>query len=544
MPDVARNAPCPCGSNRRYKDCHGAIGSASPARFAAPAAAAAQPAPSTYRPSGVDWADLGRTEQEECGAMMERALGHQRAERFDEAAEAYTAVLAKAPRTHDALHMLGAIKLRRGELREARRLVEAAMRLRPAYAAIEHNLQLISDAERASNRLSLQRSPSVELCEAALPILVDLVLRAGDPEAAPQPSRPTGSPDAASTVHLIRGAQAGDVDPGWLVRRLAALLSPADLQLWATDNTRDAGIVGSSVRRIDAALALVPRGGCHVFVGIDVDCAEWVRQADAERVVVFCQPASPAKFLDQLRAIAWDGARRIDLVFPSQAMATRFGTGHAVLPPPVELRDNPPALNRAKGSARARLAGLRVGVVSGNGCSEPPADEAKFLKDVVASAGTLALYDAGLLRFSLGGEAAVSFHARRENGLEPFLDTLDCLLVCPQPWWREADGRELFTAMASGVPVLCPAASIYAEYIADGVDGFLYRSPEEATQQLVDLRRAPTRVPGLGWAARAKAAKLVDAAAMASTVRQWVTGDSAGAEPGGTESPRLRTITS
>ena len=25
MPDVARNAPCPCGSKRRYKDCHGAI---------------------------------------------------------------------------------------------------------------------------------------------------------------------------------------------------------------------------------------------------------------------------------------------------------------------------------------------------------------------------------------------------------------------------------------------------------------------------------------------------------------------------------------
>jgi hypothetical protein len=545
MPDVARNAPCPCGSNRRYKDCHGAIGGAPPASMFAPeAAAVAEPAPSTYRPSGVDWTALSEAEQEQCGALMERALEHQLAERFDEAAETYAAVLAKAPRTHDALHMLGAIKLRRGELREARRLIIAAMRLRPAYAVIEHNLQLIAEAERAAERLFVQRSPSVELCERALPILVDLVLRAGGLQAPLARPTATGSPEMPGPVHLIRGARASDVDPGWLTRRLATLLTPADLHLWTTDNARDTGIVGRGVRCIDAQLGYLPRGGCHVFVGIEGDCAHWVRQAEAERVVVICAPAPPADFLDQLRAIAWDGARPVDLVFPSQAMAARFGTGHAVLPPPVELRDDPPALTRDKDSARARLAGLRVGVVGRNWRGEPPAEEAKFLKEVVASAGTLALYDAGLLRFSLGGESAVSFHARKEAGLEPFLDTLDCLLVCPDPWWREGDGRELFTAMASGVPVLCPAASIYAEYIADGVDGLLYRSQEEAMQQLVNLRRAPARVAGIGLAARVKVAKLVDAAAMAGAVRQLVTGNPVPSEPGRAEPPRLKAITS
>jgi glycosyltransferase involved in cell wall biosynthesis len=148
------------------------------------------------------------------------------------------------------------------------------------------------------------------------------------------------------------------------------------------------------------------------------------------------------------------------------------------------------------------------------------------------------------LRFSLGGEPAVSFHARKDNGLEPFLDSLDCLLVCPDPWWREGDGRELFTAMASGIPALCPAASIYAEYIVDGVDGVLYHSTEEAVQRLVDLRRAPTRVAALGWAARAKVAKLVDNAAMVGTVRQLVTGNLVPYEPPSAEPRRLRAITS
>jgi hypothetical protein len=539
MPDTARNAPCPCGSNRRYKDCHGAIGGAPAPPSAAPDAVAAR-TPSTYRPSGADWAGLSEAEQDQCGAMMGRALEYQLAERLDEAAKAYATVLAKAPYTHDALHMLGTIKLRRGELQEARRLILAAMRQRPAYEAIERNLQMIHDAERYLARLPLQRRPSVELCERALPILIDLLRRTGEP----QRSTVTGSPDATAAVHLVRGAHGSDADPGWLARRLATLLAPADVHLWAVDNARDTGVVGRNVRRIDAELGLFPRGGCHIFVGIDVDCAEWVRRAEAQRVVVICQPAPPADFLDQLRALAWDGARALELVFPSRAMAARFGTGHTVLPPPVALRDNPPALNRDKESARARLAGLRVGVVGRNWRGEAPVEEAQLLRQVVASAGTLALYDAGLLRFELGGEAAVSFHVRKNDGLEPFLETLDCLLICPDPWWREGEGRELFTAMASGIPVLCPAASIYAEYIADGVDGLLYRSPDQAAQQLVELRRAPTRVAALGSAARAKVAQLVDTAALAATVRQLVTGKPVPHEPARAEPPPVRAITS
>ena len=38
----ARNAPCPCGSGKRYKDCHGALApaAASPSAAAPPADAA------------------------------------------------------------------------------------------------------------------------------------------------------------------------------------------------------------------------------------------------------------------------------------------------------------------------------------------------------------------------------------------------------------------------------------------------------------------------------------------------------------------------
>jgi tetratricopeptide (TPR) repeat protein len=510
-PEVPRNDPCPCGSNLRYKHCHGAISAGGPSvPLAAPVVSArAHPQPiSLYRPLGGDWAGLSEPERDACGLLMERALAHQLAERFDEAAEAYAAVLSKAPETHDALHMLGTIELRRGDLQEAKRLIVAAMRLRNPYPAIERNLQLVHDAERAAALPGVLHRPTIDLCERALPILVDLALH----------SRP------AQTVHLVRAAAVTAVDPGWLVQRLAALLSFADLQIWAADGLRGDKVAGPPMRRIDAELALFPRGGCHIFVGIDINDIEWVSRADAERVIVICPPAPPAQLLEQLRALSGDGARKLDLVFPSRAMALRFGTGHTVLAPPVALRANPPALNRARDSARARLAGLQVGGVGRNWRGEAPTAEGQLLQDVVASAGTLVLYDAGLLRYTLGGNASVRFRERSENGLEAFLDSLDCLLLGAEPWWREGDGRELFTAMASGVPVLCPAASIYAEYITNGVDGLLYDSPEDAVRQLVDLRRSPARIAWLGWAARAKLARLIASAPAAGIVRQLVTG--------------------
>ena len=473
---------------------------------------------------------------------MERALAHQLAERLDEAAATYAEVLHTAPDTHDALHMLGAIALRRGDLHEARRLIVAAMKLRHPYPAIARNLQFIADAERAAAQPAVPQHPSIDLCERALPILVDLALRPRDASARGRPALAARDPDRAPTVHLIRAAPATAADPGWLVRRLAGLLSFADLKIWAADNLRGDVIAGTPVRRIEAELMRFPQGGCHIFVGIDSNGLEWVSRANAERVIVLCPPAPPAQFLDQLRALSGDGARSLDLVFPSRAMAARFGRGHAVFAPPVVLRDNPPGLNRAKDSARARLAGLQVGVVGSNWRGEAPTAEAQFLQDVVAGAGTLTLYDAGLLRYTLGGNASVRFRARSDDGLEDFLDSLDCLLVGPEPWWREGDGRALFTALASGVPVLCPAASCYAEYIVNGVDGLLYDSPEDAVRQLVELRRAPARSAWLGWAARTKLVKLFAAAPPAGIVRQLVMGHPIGSHPDRAEPMRQAAI--
>jgi hypothetical protein len=67
--------------------------------------------------------------------------------------------------------MLGIIELGRGNLDEAEQLISAAMALRPPYAAILHNWQLVQDARYAVR----ERVPE-QLAEPRCQILVDLAL--------------------------------------------------------------------------------------------------------------------------------------------------------------------------------------------------------------------------------------------------------------------------------------------------------------------------------------------------------------------------------
>jgi len=121
----SRNAPCPCGSGRRYKDCHGALG-----------------------PVQQDVPDTLET-------LLLRALEAQRAGHLEAAARAYERALERAPEHFDALHMLGVAHFQRGAFARARELVARAVALRPDVEMARRNLRLADNAlrrERAEAR--------------------------------------------------------------------------------------------------------------------------------------------------------------------------------------------------------------------------------------------------------------------------------------------------------------------------------------------------------------------------------------------------------
>lgn len=511
---ASRNSPCPCGSGRRYKDCHGSCGGgASPA---APVAAAARR--STYRAPAGEWVRLDDAVRDELGERMERALALQTTGQAVEAAREYEQVVALAPDTHDALHMLGVIELGRGNLDEAERLIAAALALRPPYPAIQHNMQLVHDA-----RLALSRSQPDQLAERALPILVDLAL---SPAVSLRPVGAGGARSAlprSTAVHLIGRVHAGEHDDAWMLARLAEILG-GHVAVWAADGDGTEVVGGRRVQRLDTDVGNVPRGGTHMFVGVEVECTVWLDRADADRVVVLCQSASPTRYLEQLRAIARDGARPVELVFGTQAMADRFGEGHAVVPPPIDV-DVP---------ARA---GVDVAPVFDRWLIEPPppwpvgivgqdqhgVDEphdALLVETLGRVAGRLHVYDPGRFRYLLGGNPIARCFPRRPGGLGPFLAGLACYVHRTPTWWKDSIGRELYGAMSLGLPVLCPRTSVHAGSIEHGVDGMLYGTPEEATQHLTDLRRAPALAASIGRAGRDKVRRMFDRAVLERRYRE------------------------
>ena len=132
-----------------------------------------------------------------------------------------------------------------------------------------------------------------------------------------------------------------------------------------------------------------------------------------------------------------------------------------------------------------------VGIIGQNQqfLSEPP--DANFVRSLGRNAGRLHIYDPGRFRYVLGGSPIARFFERRPGRSRAVPRATRCFVHRTQAWWQETAGSELYGAMALGVPVLCPRASIHAERIEHGVDGLLYGSSEEAEQHLSDLRREP-----------------------------------------------------
>jgi hypothetical protein len=114
----SRNAPCPCGSGRRYKECHGAF--------------------------GVDGRAAGAAPLADARRLMNEALANQTARRLDAAEGLYRQALAIVPDEPDALQMLGVIRYERGDLDEAKSLILRALDLTGwRIPSMRHNLSLV-----------------------------------------------------------------------------------------------------------------------------------------------------------------------------------------------------------------------------------------------------------------------------------------------------------------------------------------------------------------------------------------------------------------
>jgi predicted O-linked N-acetylglucosamine transferase (SPINDLY family)/predicted SAM-dependent methyltransferase len=125
MTQPGRNDPCPCGSGKKYKKCHGAQ---------APAAAAA----SHITRSAEPLPDAQR--------LFESAVEMHRRGLFDEAQAVYQRMLAAYPNHPHLLHNLGLLDFERGHYAQAAERVQAALRAEPGRADFQASLGAILSA--------------------------------------------------------------------------------------------------------------------------------------------------------------------------------------------------------------------------------------------------------------------------------------------------------------------------------------------------------------------------------------------------------------
>ena len=268
-----RNAPCHCGSGRRYKECHGALD--------APPAAAG---PGTLRRD----------------ATLAAALAAQQAHDLAAAAQAYEAVLAEAPEHFDALHMLGVVRLQENRLEDAESLIARAVALRSDVGAARSNLALVRQARVIA-------AEEDAICRAVLPRLARLC---ADPPGSLFGDVRTGEP-----VHVVFAGTPPDVA---LAQRIAGA-TVARGAILSLETAVSPGPPGWPPA--DASLPAAPAGAAVIVVGLDAMSGDWSRHAEPRSMTLVATRAAPGLLLDRMREVTGQGRWRVALATHDAAVA-------------------------------------------------------------------------------------------------------------------------------------------------------------------------------------------------------------------------------
>ncbi len=158
---AGRNDPCPCGSGKKYKKCHGMV---SAAASAAPAAAG----------------------PERTGALFQQALGAYQRQDLAAAAASCRQLLTQAPAHAAGWHLAGNIDLQRGDHQAATQRFARAADLDPGQAEFHASLARAQFATGAHDAAatSARRAIAQNEDSAGAWTVLGMSLEAGDPEGA------------------------------------------------------------------------------------------------------------------------------------------------------------------------------------------------------------------------------------------------------------------------------------------------------------------------------------------------------------------------
>jgi hypothetical protein len=273
--EPGRNSPCPCGSGKRYKECHGSFNVGAP-----------DPVPR-----------LESGQQSELARLMRDALLLQQEGRLADAIVKYETVLAQQPSNFDALHMLGVAWFQSNQLERARHYVDRALAIRPDVNVAQSNRKLIDDAFHLA-------SMEDALCREVLPKLVALCRTRLD----------GWVPVGKQTLDLVIAARAVDAED---LRAILRILRDRrfDPITWKTRHT--AAIpdldAATTVRNVDSNDG--PVSEFMLVYGFDIPAAAWMRTRLPAHVAVVVNADVPCQLLERIRELSDQGRSPINVIF-------------------------------------------------------------------------------------------------------------------------------------------------------------------------------------------------------------------------------------
>jgi Flp pilus assembly protein TadD len=451
---VGRNAPCPCGSGLRYKQCHG--------QAASPGAS-------------------------DAGAVDDRALGIRLAAEGANrrARAALSRAIARAPGDAEALHAHALLSWDAGDLGRALASIERAAALAPDDAQIAEALAAIRGAMRIRDEARV-----------ALARLAALVGAASGRKHEPLPP--------GTRVHLVspfENAQAGTEMHALDIARILAPVAP--VSLWATQPVVPPELAALGVTPIAAHEGRFPTDGVVVMFGSWQTPPSWIAQARPARILVVHNVDNGGPLLDLVTGLLERSSVPVDLLMPSETFRRRTGLAGTAYSSPIDIARFSP---RKTDAARE---GFVVGRLSRNDHFKFHPDDADLVRRMLGAGMRVRMMGATVLRRYFPPATSIEGLELLPPGSEDaaaFLRTLDAFFYRTSPLLPEAAGRVVAEAMASGLPCVCADDVGFAELITHGVDGFVFHADDDeaALAHLRALRDDGQLRRTMGRAARAR----------------------------------------
>lgn len=278
---------------------------------------------------------------------------------------------------------------------------------------------------------------------------------------------------------------------------LAKLLSTRrPTTVWA--DAPGAGATRYGATAISTYGGRIPRGGTLILLGTHIEPGTWLDYAKPQRLIVLCVLSYPQQVYAALTLLERPSLPPAELVFVSSRLQTTLGLPGRIGPEPLDLDHFRP---------RPRCGGepFTIGRHSRDVPEKHhPADPSLYR--MLAWSGVHShLLGGTCLDAALGGLPEIETFAAGSRPVEDFLAGLDCFFYRTHPSWSEPSGRVVMEALASGLPVIAHDSGGYTDWLAQGENGYVFSSQEEAYDLIQLLRQQPDQRLRMAQAARATA---------------------------------------